>query len=438
MLAPTHGIGGATDLPIPLPAAIIAGVTALVASFAILVVAWREPRYYGHQHGKLLPTAMGAALDSPGFRWSIRGLGLVFFGYATWAMIFGPDLITNPTLGIFYVLVWVGLVPASLLFGPIVRLLSPLRTLHLLATKMIGIKADKGLASYPGRLGYWPAALGLFGFVWQELVNPNSTYVSSVQLWLAIYAGAMLVGAAAFGDIWFARADPFEVFATLIGKLSIWGRDPKGRPLVRSPLANLAHVEIAPGLVAVVSVLLGSTAFDSFKATSRWYAMTSPLAGHEQAMNTLGLIGFCVFVAVTFTMAARATPSAQTTKQALPNLYASSVIPIIVGYFVAHYLTYFYQMSQQTLIQLSDPLAQGSNLLGTASWQLHYGLSNFPTPLAITKVAAIVVGHILGAVMAHDRAVSTIPKPHRLTGQLAMMATMVGYTTVGLFLLFSS
>jgi len=44
----------------------------------------------------------------------------------------------------------------------------------------------------------------------------------------------------------------------------------------------------------------------------------------------------------------------------------------------------------------------------------------------------------LGAVMAHDRAVSTIPKPHRLTGQLAMMATMVGYTTVGLFLLFSS
>jgi len=438
LLVPTHGIGGATDLPIPLPAAVIAGVTALVASFAILMVAWREPRYYGRQHGKLLPASIGTALDSPFFQWSIRGLGLVFFGYATWAMIFGPDLITNPTLGIFYVLVWVGLVPASLLFGPIVRLLNPLRTLHLLLTKMIRINPDKGLVSYPRRLGYWPASLGLFGFVWQELVNPSSTYVSSVQLWLAIYAGAMLIGAAAYGQIWFARADPFEVFATLIGKLSIWGRDAQGRPLVRSPLANLAYVEIAPGLVAVVSVLLGSTSFDSFKATSRWYAMTSPLAGHELAINSLGLVGFCAFITITFATAARATPSAFTSKEALPNLYASSVIPIIVGYFVAHYLTYFYQMSQQTLIQLSDPLAQGANLLGTASWQLHYGLSNFPTPLAITKVTAIVVGHILGAVMAHDRAVATIPRSNRLKGQLAMMATMVGYTTVGLFLLFSS
>ena len=40
--------------------------------------------------------------------------------------------------------------------------------------------------------------------------------------------------------------------------------------MVRSPLANLATTPVRPGLVAVASVLFGSTAFDSFKDSTRW------------------------------------------------------------------------------------------------------------------------------------------------------------------------
>ena len=71
-------------------------------------------------------------------------------------------------------LVWVGLVPASLLFGPVVRAVSPVRTINLLLVRVTGGDPAAGLLTYPARLGYWPAALGLFAFVWQELVNPRA------------------------------------------------------------------------------------------------------------------------------------------------------------------------------------------------------------------------------------------------------------------------
>ncbi len=46
------------------------------------------------------------------------------------------------------------------------------------------------------------------------------------------------------------------------------------------------------------------------------------------------------------------------------------------------------------------------------------------------------VGHVVGVVAAHDQALRVIPVGHQLSGQLAMMLVMVGYTLSGLYLLF--
>ena len=143
-------------------------------------------------------------------------------------------------------LVWVGMVPVSLLFGRIARAVSPVRTLNLLLAKVTGGDPAVGVFAYPVRLGYWPAALGLLAFVWQELVNPQSAYLGSVRIWLAAYVAVMLVGAAVFGDEWFERADPFEVYSNLLAKLSIWGRtdgrlgrtQPAGQPRHHRPPAG--------------------------------------------------------------------------------------------------------------------------------------------------------------------------------------------------------
>ena len=115
----------------------------------------------------------------------------------------------------------------------------------------------------------WPAALGLFAFVWMELVYTHNVDLGPVRLWMAVYLALMILGGALFGNRFYERADPFEVYSSLVAQLSIWGRR-DDLLVVRSPLANLDTTAATPGLVAVVSVLFGSTAFDAFRESTRW------------------------------------------------------------------------------------------------------------------------------------------------------------------------
>jgi hypothetical protein len=438
-LLPLHGLGGAKDLPIPLQLAVAGATAALVVSFCILALAWRTPRYQDPGPGRPAPPALARVVDSAWFAWTVRVLGLLFFGYLTWALVFGPDLVNNPALGTFYVLIWVGLLPASLVLGRVVRAVSPVRTINLLLARITGGDPAVGLSTYPARLGYWPAAAGLFAFVWQELVNPDSAYLGSVRIWLAAYLALMLIGAAVFGDAWLEHADPFEVYSDLVAKLSPWGRD-GDRLVVRSPLANLATTAPTPGLVAVVAVLFGSTAFDSYKDTIQWLQFVDDLGGDATVTNTVALVAFCALVAVTFTVAAMSTGVERTgpdavPRSALPSLLAYSVIPIIVGYMTAHYLSYLVEQGQVTLMQLSDPMIRGENLLGTANWSVNYWLSFHPQLLATIKVLAVITGHVVGVIAAHDRAIKLLPSRHHVTGQIGMLIVMVLYTVTGLYLL---
>jgi len=378
-------------------------------------------------------------LDGPAFAAVLRLLGLGFFGLATWALVAGPDANTNPSLGVFYVLVWVGVVPASLLFGRVARAVSPARTIDLVLGRLIRGRSDRGLWQYPERLGYWPAALGLFAFVWQELVDPDQVELATVQTWLAAYLVIMLLGATAFGDVWFERADPFEVYSNLLARLSIWGRDGEGCLLLRSPLANLATVTPRPGLVTVVAVLFGSTAFDSYKDSLTWVNFIDAHTTHPEVVNTLALVGFCGVVALTFTVAAMATPARpDVPRRDLPSVFAHAVVPIVVGYMTAHYLSFFVEQGQSTLIRLSDPTGTGANLLGTAGWTPNLWLSAHPGFLATTKVLAVVAGHVVGIVAAHDRALAVLPRRREVSGQVAMLVLMICYTTAGLYLLFGT
>jgi hypothetical protein len=435
-----HGLGGAKDLPVPAPLAIAAGGIALLASFTVLAVAWRQPRYTdGPSTGRRLPPAIERILDSAGLALLLRLLGLAFFGYVTWALIAGPNQNSNPALGVFYVLVWVGVIPASLLFGRVARALSPARTIDLVLARLIRGRADRGLWHYPEKLGTWPAAIGLLAFVWQELVNPDQVDMRTVQTWLASYLVIMLLGATAFGDVWFERADPFEVYSNLLAGLSVWGRDDDGHLVIRSPLANLARLPVRPGLVAVVAVLFGSTAFDSYKDSLTWVNLVGRITSHPEIFNTVALVVFCAVIGIAFTIASTATPARDDVpRRLLPDLFAHSVVPIVVGYMVAHYLSFLVEQGQITIVQLSDPMADGANLLGTAGWSANLWLSAHPTFLATTKVLAVVAGHVVGIIAAHDRALAVLPERRKVTGQIAMLVLMICYTTAGLYLLFGS
>ena len=52
-----HGIGGRSDLPVPLWLAVYGGAAAVVVSFAALGAFWRRERFSGDEPGRPLPPA---------------------------------------------------------------------------------------------------------------------------------------------------------------------------------------------------------------------------------------------------------------------------------------------------------------------------------------------------------------------------------------------
>ena len=83
---------------------------------------------------------------------------------------------------------------------------------------------------------------------------------------------------------------------------------------------------------------------------------------------------------------------------------AHSLIPIVIGYVFAHYLSYLVERGQQTIILLADPLGRGWNLLGLGDAEVNYVLSLHPSVLATIKVGCVVAGHVAAVIAAHDRA----------------------------------
>lgn len=433
-----HGLGAGDDLPIPVGYAVVGGAWALVISFVVLAFAWRDPRFRGDESGVALPSWVTTAVDSPWTRAVVRLLAAAFTAYFLVALVFGQDLLTNPVFGIFYVWLWVGLIPLSLLFGPIWTLISPVRIVHLTLSRLAGTDPARGLRRYPARLGYWPAALGLTAFVWFELVYPDNTLLTPLRLWIGCYAAIMLIGGALLGSRWFERADPFEVLSSLIARVSPFGRRTDGRVVVRNPLENLDGLVPDRGLMAVVAVLLGSTAADSFLSGPFWVSTVPTLPVDAVLLDTLALFAFIVFVAGSLSVASLlAGRLGGVDARPLPQQFAPSMVPIIVGYFVAHYVTYLLETGQQTLAQLSDPLSTGADLLGTADLGINFFLTTNVTLLFVIKVGAIVIGHLLAAVAAHDRAVRILSPRRALIGQLPLLLVMIVYTVGGLSLLLS-
>ena len=419
-----HGLGGSTDLPIPLSYALIGAAWALTFTFAVVALAWRRPRFDPDKPGRPLPSWVTTLVDAPATRWAVAIGALLFAVWVAIAAMFGPQDADNPLPGVFYVLLWVGLVALSLAVGPVWRAISPVRTVHrLLRQRSLGLR-------YPERAGHWPAAAGLFAFVWLELASPDPGSLGAIKIWLAAYLAVTLTGALCCGQRWCARADPFEVYSVVASRLSVFRRNRDGRIAIGNPFDHLPSLPVRAGTVAVLAVLLGSTAFDSFSASPQWRGFVddhTDSVATATLLRTAGLLVFAGVVAGTFWLAARTTGGVDAQRRReLPGLMAHSLIPIVIGYVFAHYLTYLVERGQQTVILL----------FGLHDVQVHYVLSMHPSVLASIKVACVVAGHIAAVIAAHDRALRLLPAGHQLTGQLAMMLVMVGYTFTGLYLLF--
>ncbi len=409
----THGTGPGHDLPIPLFYAVGGGALAVFASFLAVGMLWPESRLRGDSAGRPLPVAH-LIVDTPTIRWAMR---LVVLAVAVLVVVMaatGPDdPHENPAPSYVYGVFWVGLAVVSLLCGPVWRVLNPLRTVHEIACRAMRRDPSAGWRTVPRRLGYGPAAAGLFAFVWMELVSPNPASTSTLLWFAALYAAVHLAAGAVFGSRWFYRGDAFEVYSDLLGRLAPLGRRGDGWLVLRGPLNGLDTVRAGAGLVAVVCVLLASTAFDSLTLTRE---------APSVAAGTLGLLATVAVTAALY-LGCAALAGAIGGRRGVAGQFAHSLIPIAAGYLVAHYLSVFLEETQRAVVLT----------LGT-DWQIN----ETPLPpgvLAAIQVLAIVTGHVLGVIASHDRAVRLFEPRTAVSGQVPLMVLMVIVTISGLTLL---
>ncbi|MFI6148075.1 hypothetical protein [Streptomyces sp. NPDC051109] len=420
-----HGIGSQHDLPISPFYAFAGAFAALFVSFLALGLLWSSSRFRGDRSGLALPAALERIADAPATRTALRGLGLAAALAVLLCLLLGPDdPARNPAPGAVYVLLWVGLVPTSLLFGPVWRLLNPLRTLHRLYRRLPRARPRPAPSPLPPRLGQWPAAIGLFGFTWLELAAPDPASTTTLLTALAVHTTVHLALAARFGERWFAHADAFEAYSALLARLSPLGRRSDGRLVLRNPFHGLDATPERPGLVATVCVLLGSTAYDGYSDNPSWIntLQTSPLGRTPTA--TLGLLASVALVATLYCLCAAATRLVCGPHPGPLTAFAHSLVPIALGYLIAHYFSLLVTEGPRTV----------SMALGT---------DNAPEPLpplgpgglAALQVVAVVTGHVLGVIAAHDRSVRLFPPARAVTGQLPLLALMITYTIGGIGLL---
>lgn len=420
-MIPFHGIASREDLPLPLPLVAAGGALTLLITFIILIFAWRQPRY-DEQDPHELPR-LGRLVDSRFFGAGVKATVLLLWGLSAIGLWFGPDLIANPIFGFVFVVLWVGLVPASLLGGRIYRRTNPLRTLWAWGKPS---DADTQLSRVP-------AAIAVVVFIYFELIEPRALTLPAMRIAVVAFL-AWVIGWQIFARSGIERADPFEAFASAVARMSPWTRSSRGVLAVTHPLRNLASWNPPSGTAWLAMVLLGGTLFDAVSASSWWVRTIQALGINPQLAGVIGLVSTIALLTATYVlcvMPLRSRSGAST--RVIANALAPSLIPLLVCYGIAHYGTYLYLEGQRTLIRLADPAARGWNLFQAAELGPDTTLFLFPTGIAVAQVVVIVIGHIVAALVAHDISLRTTK---RILNQVPLLTMMVALTIGGLLLMF--
>src|SRR6185312_1892809 len=151
--------------------------------------------------------------------------------------------------------------------------------------------------------------------------------------------------------------------------------------LLRRFGAGLTHrKQVSPSMMALVLLLLSSVLYDGLIATPEWSAAESAIIMRlsdvvelgPMALRSIGLVGFWLLFLSAYRMVS-IIMSAATEWKLSPRLIAQSfaltLIPIALGYHLAHYLVYFLVQGQYIVPLLSDPFGYGWDLFGTASYR---------------------------------------------------------------------
>ena len=446
-----HGLVARSDLPIPEWLFGWAAAMVLVVSFVALAVLWPEPKLE-RDHWRPLPGWLGRGLASRPVQVVCGAIGAGLLGVVIYAGLRGTQSSTANLAPTFvYVIFWLALVPASVLFGDVFKAFNPWRAIGR-GVGWIAAKATRaGLPaplSYPERLGHWPAAAGIFAFAVMELVASDGDKPETIAIATLVYSALTFVAMALYGvETWISRGEAYSVYFNLFSRLSPFEtRD--GVVGLRRPLSGLAKLRPGSGTVPLVAVMIGSVTFDGASAGPIWTDIAPDIAGFFQdlglsAQNSLeltfllGLIAAILLVYVFYrlgVLGARSVGGGFTSEQ-LARAFVHTLVPIALAYVAAHYFTLLLFQGQALSFLASDPLGDGSDLFGTADSQIDYTLIG-ANATWYWQVGFVVTGHVLALTLAHDRALALYQDAKlAVRSQYWMLAVMVGFTSLALWLL---
>jgi hypothetical protein len=452
-----HALVARKDLPIPAWLFAWGASIVLIISFFVLSTAWRKPRFEDERWRPLGHRFSRALLSAP--VQVLCGLAGVFLlGFSIYAGLRGteaPD--RNFALTFLFVTVWLGFPLFSVIFGNVFRPFNPWRAVGRLIGGVFTAVAGQRPAHfrYPERLGRWPAAFGLLAVVWLEVVYGANGGVAvglspgaaaEAALIYSLYSFAMM---ALFGvEQWCETGEVFSVYFGMFSRLGGFGvRD--GRLGRRLPLAASTRWATVPGSAAVVVASIASTSFDgaqegalkgSIVQVFEWLSeaglsLTTSLRLADTVFMLICFagVGLVYLIGVRGMASVRGAPALRE----LRSGFAHTLIPIAFAYLVAHYFSLFvFQEQAQFGYLLSDPLGTThADLFGTVGNGIDFKILS-ANAIWYVQVAALVIGHVVGLTLAHDRAIAYWGDYRQAArSQYWMLAVMVAFTCFGLYLL---
>jgi len=425
-----HGIGGRTDLPIPLAVLILGAGGVLVVTFLALGLMWKSPRLQGGPHYE----RPSAAIPTRGVLGVIGVVSLLLVIAQVVVPLVGAEReAIRPTIApvMVWVVFWLVVPFGGALIGDWYTDLNPWRVIA--RTARVGRAERIGLLD---TVGLWPAS-GLFvAFAWFELVYPRSGEPTMLGVAALVYTSLLVVAMAFVGrETGLAVFDFFTPYNRVISAISPLGRNGDGRLVWRGWLRSLPVIPAWPGLWFFAAVMIGTVTYDGASGTDWFRAITGGL-GESLAGSTFLLVATVNVVALAYylacAVAARFDPGERPTRE-VAQRFAHTLVPIGLAYAVSHYMTLIMFEGQQLVAAISDPFGLGWDLFGTAGYRVEFFIRS-STPIWLAQVAFIVGGHLVGVVLAHDRSLQDFGRDSARS-QYAMLVLMIALTSLGLLIL---
>ena len=434
-VAAAHGFGQRFDLPLPLELWLAGAGATIVVTFVVMALFVREVRLPRIRLFSVGNTTLAV----------LRLLAVFAFLLTLAAGFFGTqDSYRNLVPTMVWVLWWVGFAFVCALVVDLWALANPLAALF---------PRNSGFVSYPPWLGAWPAVVLFLGFAWAELVWPDNDVPYYLALTLAAYAVLTWTGMLVFGrEAWLAHGEAFALAFGVLGRfapLEVTGGELRLRP----PGAGLV-AERAPSvsMLAFVLLMLSTVTFDGFLETPLYQQVTTTLQqefsgllfalselgmGEAEILATLALFTFpLAFIAAYWLTAwamARLTGAPGVARVACA--FVLSLVPIAVAYHLSHYFSLLATAGQFIIPLASDPFGFGWDLFGTADYKVDLGILS-PYVFWYSAVILIVAGHAIAVFVAHLEAQRLFGERRKaLLSQVPMVALMIAYTTLSLWIL---